>query len=148
VAAIAGLRTEVTYEAQAAIELEAISCQVTNDRTIYPFILEGEEVKVGPLLAQVVAEVQTGVSPNVIGWRFHQTLAEMIRAVCSQVREQEKLTAVALSGGCFQNRLLLSATTSRLKAAGFTVYIHRQVPANDGGISLGQAVVAAARLRE
>jgi hydrogenase maturation protein HypF len=146
VAAIIDLRGEVTYEAQAAIELEAISCTGEDDDTIYPFAIEEDQVRLGPLLAQIVADVQAGVSAGVIGRRFHLTLAEIVRAVCVQVREREGVTTVALSGGCWQNRLLLTATVSRLQEAEFTVYTHRQAPANDGGISLGQAVVAAAQL--
>jgi hydrogenase maturation protein HypF len=146
VAAIIGLRGEVTYEAQAAIELEAVSCTGEDDDTIYPFAIEEEQVRLGPLLAQIVADVQAGVSAGVIGRRFHLTLAEIVRTVCIQVREREGLTMVALSGGCWQNRLLLTTTVSRLQEAEFTVYTHRQAPANDGGISLGQAVVAAAQL--
>jgi hydrogenase maturation protein HypF len=98
------------------------------------------------LLAQIVADVQAGVSAGVIGRRFHLTLAEIVRAVCVQVREREGVTSIALSGGCWQNRLLLAAAVNRLQEAGFTTYVHRHVPANDGGLSLGQAVVAAARL--
>jgi hydrogenase maturation factor HypF (carbamoyltransferase family) len=90
VAAMVDLRGEVTYEAQAAIELEAVSYQAVGDRMTYPFALVGEEVKVGPLLAQVVIDVQTGLSPGIIGQRFHQTLAEVIQFVCSQVRERER----------------------------------------------------------
>lgn len=146
VAALIGLRGEATYEAQAAIELEMVSCTNAGENAIYPFVLDGENVRVGPLLAQIVADVQAGIPAGVIGRRFHHTLAEMVRTVCMLVRKREGLTAVALSGGCWQNRLLLSATVSRLRASGFTVYTHRQAPANDGGISLGQAVVAAARL--
>jgi hydrogenase maturation protein HypF len=146
VAAIIGLRGEVTYEAQAAIELEAVSCTGEDDDTIYPFTIEENQVRLGPLLARIVTDVQAGVSPGAIGRRFHRTLVEIIRTVCTRVREREGLTTVALSGGCWQNRLLLAATVNWLQEAGFTVYVHRQVPTNDGGISLGQAVVAATRL--
>jgi hydrogenase maturation protein HypF len=69
----------------------------------------------------------------------------MVRDVCLRIRDQERVHGVALSGGCWQNRLLLDMTVSRLRDAGFPVYTHRQTPTNDGGISLGQAVVAAAR---
>jgi hydrogenase maturation protein HypF len=146
VAAIIGLRGEATYEAQAAIELEAVSCTGEDDDTIYPFIIEEDQVRLGPLLARIVTDVQAGVSPGAIGRCFHRTLAEIVRTVCTRVREREGLTTVALSGGCWQNRLLLAVTVNRLQEVGFTVYVHRQVPANDGGISLGQAVVAATRL--
>lgn len=146
VAAITGLRTQVTYEAQAAIELEAVSYTETHDGVIYPFTFDNEQVRLGPLLAAVVSDTQRQVPTGVIGQRFHHTLATIVRTVCEHIRQKEGLTTVALSGGCWQNRLLLSATISRLQEAGFSVYVHHQVPANDGGISLGQAVVAAARL--
>lgn len=146
VAAILGLRSQVTYEAQAAIELEAVSCQTTHDGVLYPFTLTNGRIGLGPLLAAIVADSQQPIPAGVIGQRFHQTLAEIVRTVCMQIREQEGISAVALSGGCWQNRLLLSSTLSRLREAGFSVYVHHQAPANDGGISFGQAVIAAARL--
>jgi hydrogenase maturation protein HypF len=146
VAAIIGLRTQVTYEAQAAIELETVSYTESHDGVSYPFTIDNEQVRLGPLLAAVVSDTQRRVPAGVIGQRFHHTLAEIVRTVCEQLREKEGLTTAALSGGCWQNRLLLSTTISRLRETGFSVYVHHQVPANDGGISLGQAVVAAARL--
>jgi hydrogenase maturation protein HypF len=146
IAALVGLRDEVTYEAQAAIELERVSYGGAHDPMIYPFVIDGTQVRLGALLVQIVADVQAHVPVPIIGWRFHHTLAEMVRSVCVQIRERESVQGVALSGGCWQNRLLLGATISRLQDAGFTVYTHKQTPANDGGISLGQAVVAAARL--
>ncbi|MGE0680268.1 MAG: carbamoyltransferase HypF [Candidatus Binatia bacterium] len=148
VAAITGLRTQVTYEAQAAIELEAVSSTESHDGVIYPFTIDNGQVRLGPLLAAVVSDTQQHIPVGVIGQRFHHTLAEIVHTVCEQIREKEGLTTVALSGGCWQNRLLLSATISRLRETRFSVYVHHQVPANDGGISLGQAVVAAARLTE
>jgi hydrogenase maturation protein HypF len=100
------------------------------------------------MLAAIVADTQRHIPVGIIGQRFHHTLAEIVRAVCAQIRDKERLTAVALSGGCWQNRLLFSATLKRLQEAGFSVYVHHQVPVNDGGVSLGQAVIAAARLTE
>jgi hydrogenase maturation protein HypF len=148
VAAIISLRTQVTYEAQAAIELETVSYTESHDGVIYPFTVDNGQVRLGPLLAAVVSDTQRRVPAGVIGQRFHHTLAEIVRTVCKQLGEKEGLTTVALSGGCWQNRLLLSATISRLRETGFSVYVHHQAPANDGGVSLGQAVVAAARLSE
>ncbi len=148
VAAIVGLRSQVSYEAQAAIELEAVSAHATHDGVVYPFSLENGHIRLGAMLAAIVADTQRHVAVGLIGQRFHRSLAEIVRTVCMQIREHEGLTAVALSGGCWQNRLLLSATMSRLRESGFSVYVHHQVPTNDGGISLGQAVVAAARLTE
>ena len=143
-----GLRGQVTYEGQAAIELETISSGVTDEHTVYPFTVGDGKVGLKPLLGQVISDVEAGVSPGIIGRRFHHTLAEIVQSVCSSIRESEGLSAVALSGGCWQNRLLLAATVRRLRDKGFTVYTHKQVPTNDGGVSVGQAAVAAARLAE
>lgn len=148
VAVLIGLRGEVTYEAQAAIELETISYTGPDDGVSYPFVIEGEQIRLGPLFTSILAEVRSEAPSSAIGRRFHLTLADIVQTVCSQVRDREGLTTVALSGGCWQNRLLLNATVARLRAAGFTVYVHRQAPTNDGGISLGQAVVAAAQQTE
>lgn len=146
VAALVGLRGQVTYEAQAAIELEAVSSCLTEEHGTYPFTVRDGQVQLRSLLGQIVSDVEAGVSPGIIGQRFHHTLAEMVRYVCLRVRDSDGLNAVALSGGCWQNRLLLARTVRRLQAEGFTVYTHKQVPTNDGGLSLGQAAVAAARL--
>jgi hydrogenase maturation protein HypF len=77
-----------------------------------------------------------------MAWRFHQTVAQMTAEVCERIAADTGLRTVALSGGCYQNRLLLSLTVPALEAAGFRVLLHRQVPCNDGGLSLGQAVIA------
>jgi hydrogenase maturation protein HypF len=148
VAALIGLRGQVTYEAQAAIELEAISSRVPEEHAVYPFTVRDGQVGLRPLLGQVISDVEAGVPPGVIGQRFHQTLAEIVRSVCLSIREHEGLNAIALSGGCWQNRLLLTATVRLLQAEGFTVYTHKQVPTNDGGISLGQAAIAAVLLNQ
>ena len=81
-----------------------------------------------------------------IAARFHQTIAAAIEEVCTHIRNDEALNRVCLSGGVFQNHLLLGNAVRRLRARGFEVFLHEQVPANDGGISLGQAAVAGERL--
>jgi hydrogenase maturation protein HypF len=91
------------------------------------------------------ADVLAGVPLPVVSARFHNGLAEMVRAVCCRIRSESNLSAVALSGGVWQNQLLLKRTLARLQEEGFQVYIHRQVPTNDGGLALGQAAVAIAR---
>jgi len=101
------------------------------------FILDWE-----PLVEGVREDLQRGVKPGIIAGRFHNSLVEAILAVAQSVGERR----VALTGGCFQNRLLTERATRRLSEAGFEVVLHRQVPPNDGGISLGQVAVAAARL--
>jgi hydrogenase maturation protein HypF len=96
----------------------------------------------GSLIEAVLEDLQRGVKPGIIAGRFHNALAEAILSVAQAVGERR----VALTGGCFQNHLLTERATRRLSGAGFQVLLHRQVPPNDGGISLGQVVVAAARL--
>jgi hydrogenase maturation protein HypF len=96
------------------------------------------------MLYAIQSDLATGASQAEIAWRFHLTMAEMILTVCQQIRGEHGLQTVALSGGCFQNRLLLALVVPRLEQAGFRALLHRQVPCNDGGISLGQAVLAQA----
>jgi hydrogenase maturation protein HypF len=95
-----------------------------------------------PLIEALLHDVRTGVPTGTLAARFHNGLAAAIVAVAHAVGQPR----VALTGGCFQNRLLLERSASRLRRAGFDVLLHRQVPPNDGGISLGQVAVAAARL--
>ena len=149
VAALIGVRQRVTYEAQAAIELEMLARQwasngVPESRTdTYPYGLETEPViRLRPLLEAIQADLARGVSPAQIAWCFHQTMAGLIVVVCRRIAADAGVETVALSGGCFQNRLLLSLTVQALEGAGFRVLMHRQVPCNDGGISLGQAALA------
>jgi len=155
VAALIGLRQQVSYEGQAAVELEWLALQATPDHA-YPFALSmapaaGEPVP--PLLVDtrsliraVVDEVNQGEPPAVIARRFHTTLVEIIATVCGRLRQRTGLEAVVLSGGVFLNALLTAEATARLAADAFRVYRHRLVPPNDGGLSLGQLAVAAARL--
>jgi hydrogenase maturation protein HypF len=152
VAALIGVRQRVTYEAQAAIELEMLATQWQAERSVdgappaYPFDLregqDGAVIGLRKLLGAIQADLAAGLSQAEIGWRFHHTIAEMIVTVCQRIAAETGLGTVALSGGCFQNRLLLELVLPRLERAGFRVLLHRQVPCNDGGISLGQAALA------
>jgi hydrogenase maturation protein HypF len=147
VSALLGLRDEAIYEGQAAIELEMLA-QPTNQA--YPFaIAEGTpaQLDVRPLIEAIVKDLEQGTAIPLIAGRFQRTVAEMITAVCAQIHHQTGLNRVALSGGVFQNRLLLEQIMPLLHQQDFQIYTNRQVPANDGGISLGQAVIAAAKLR-
>ena len=148
VAALLGIRKQVVYEGQAAIELE-VQAEIQNAR-IYPFLIEETEqpaqLDVRPMIRAIVEEIRQGVARGQIAGSFHWTIAEMLAASCEQVRKQTGLREVALSGGVFQNRMLLERLVGRLEEQGFQVYINRQVPANDGGISLGQLAIAATRL--
>jgi hydrogenase maturation protein HypF len=100
-----------------------------------------------PALEAVVADLKAGVPVPVISARFHNSVAGMVAETCSIIRERTGLEQVALSGGVFQNIFLLERALRHLRLRGFEVFIHHQVPCNDGGISLGQAVVASARLQ-
>jgi hydrogenase maturation protein HypF len=139
VSALAGLRQVVNYEGQAAIELEALVDPA--EEGFYAFVV-GEQIDAGPTIRGVTADVRAGVSPAIIAARFHNGVAHLARDVCVWQREQHGLKEVVLSGGVFQNITLLAETRRLLREAGFEVLVHRQVPANDGGLALGQAAVA------
>lgn len=148
VAALANVRGEVTYEAQAAIELETLAqIAMQSAPKPYPYHLETVDgvtrIRLAELLAAIAAAVRQGVAPSVIAARFHHTVAAFTLAVCQQLRAQTGLNAVGLSGGVWQNLTLLNLVCDQLQAADFTVYTHRQVPPNDGGLALGQAAIAA-----
>ncbi|MBM4432553.1 MAG: carbamoyltransferase HypF [Chloroflexi bacterium] len=148
VSAISGVRQEIGYEAQAAIELEMMAPDKTGKIEVgsYPFsIIESEKnriVKLGDLISAVVQDVSSEVPVPQISLKFHNTVAEMMVKMCQLIAQDTGINRVALSGGVFQNRLLLKLAKSSLQKEGFDVLIHRLVPCNDGGISLGQAVIA------
>jgi hydrogenase maturation protein HypF len=144
VSSLCGVRQEVNYEAQAAIELEALADR--EERGVYGFDLDGEDIQANEVIRAIVSDLRAGVPVPVISARFHNGLAEVILRVCARLRHEHSLEAVALSGGVWQNMLLLERTVEDLREAGFTVHLHRQVPANDGGVSFGQAVIAGARI--
>ncbi len=146
VAAMLGLRDEVTYEAQAAIELEALARRSSSSGRAYPFRLDDGIVRVGDLLAALLDDRRSGASSTEIARVFHDTVAGIVRRMAADARARTGVEVVALSGGCFQNRILLAASIEALDRDGFNVLTHRRVPPNDGGLALGQAVVAAARL--
>ena len=145
-AALAGVRQTVNYEAQAAIEFE--SALDPSETGAYPFALRSGEIDPRPAFEALLTDLRMGTGIPVVSARFHNGVAEMVRQVCAAIRELTGLEEVALSGGVWQNMALLERAVPRLEAAGFRVYLHRQVPANDGGMSLGQSLVAAARLKE
>lgn len=140
VAAILGVRQRVDYEAQAAIELEAGADPGATGA--YPFDIRNEVVDPAPMIRAVVTDLRAGVPAATIAGRFHNGMAQMVLDVCRDIRARTGLEEVALSGGVWQNVLLLEKSLALLERAGFTVYIHRNVPPNDGGIALGQAVIA------
>jgi hydrogenase maturation protein HypF len=153
VAALAGVRDRVSFEGQAAMELEWLAAEVARDRA-YPFDLvqtvEGEPleatlvVDTRPIIRAVVQDVRQGTDAKLVARRFHSTMVEMIVLVCDRLRQATGLEVVVVSGGVFMNTLLTQEVSVRLRHAGFRVYCHRLVPPNDGGLSLGQLAVAAA----
>jgi hydrogenase maturation protein HypF len=147
-AAILDVRDEITYEGQAAIELEQLA-DPTETGAYHAGIEASEPFRANgaDLIAATAEDLTAGVPRQVIAARFHRGLAALIQDSCVLLRERHALNTVALSGGVFQNLFLLRQTVTRLEAQGFTVLTHSRVPCNDGGISLGQAVVAAARDR-
>ncbi len=144
VASLLGVRQETNYEGQAAIELEMIAADGIDDR--YGFVITDGEVDFRPAIERIAREAAAGVECGVVSARFHNTVAAAIVDVCRRLRDQERLERVCLSGGTFQNLRLLRATLAGLRGEGFDVYLHAQVPPNDGGLALGQAMIANARL--
>jgi len=157
ISALLGVRGEIDYEGQAAVELEMaahadIFTTRVDDETMssnkesYPYyIVEEDGIRVvclKDLFSAVIEDLQQGTSKGKISVKFHNTVAQMIDDVCQSIANETGIRCVALSGGVFQNRLLLRETVSLLESNGFQVFIHKQVPCNDGGISLGQAVIA------
>jgi hydrogenase maturation protein HypF len=153
VSSLAGFGGDTSFEGQAAMVLEFAAERYENnpsgDETGYPFaVMQNDDNQAmwvadwRPLIESLIKERREGSSPERIAYRFHLALADLI----GQIAEQAALPRVVLTGGCFQNALLLRLARRRLARAGCTVYSHRQVPPNDGGLSLGQAVVAAAHI--
>ncbi len=144
VAALLGVRDVVHYEGQAAIELEQLADPDAPGAYPAPVVENGGHLIEGPeLVAAVVADVRAGVDRPTIAMRFHRGLAAAIVEWCRRLREETGLATVALSGGVFLNTLLLLRVLDDLEGAGLEVLRHSRVPCNDGGISLGQAAVAA-----
>ena len=146
VSALLGIRQSTTYEGQAAMELEGLSDPLTETKAYSYSISDSVPHKIdpGPMLEAICADIMNGRRVGEIASRFHQTIAYIIVDVCERARRSESLQTVALSGGVFQNRLLAEQTISLLQRQGFTVLVNRTVPCNDGGLSLGQAIVAVA----
>ena len=144
VSALIGVREDVNYEAQAAIELEMRVDP--NEEEAYTFSLGEHEIDPAPVIEAIVADLRSGATVGRIAARFHRAVAEMVKSACQNLRDRYEIHEVVLSGGVWQNMVLLSQTVDLLRQSNFNVYVHRQVPANDGGIALGQAAVALHRL--
>jgi hydrogenase maturation protein HypF len=144
VAALAGVCPESSYEGEAAMLLEAAARGGEGDP--YPFALDADTVDTRPLIRAVCGDIQSGGAAETVSRRFHTTLAVIMESLCLALRERTGIAKVCLSGGTFQNVLLTRQAEQRLVRNGFAVYTHRLVPANDGGLALGQAVIAAERI--
>jgi len=157
ISALLGIRGEIDYEGQAAVELEmaaysgVIATSVSDEaissaQESYPYRIVANNgmriVRLSDLLSAVIEDFHHGISKERIAVRFHNTVAQMTNEMCQLIANETGITQVALSGGVFQNRLLLRKAVSLLEGSGLQVFTHRQVPCNDGGISLGQAVIA------
>jgi hydrogenase maturation protein HypF len=151
IAALVGVRDAITYEGQAASELESIASGASDDRP-YPYEMQhGRDapfvVDLRPTVRAVAMDLRRRASAADMSARFHSTLAEAIADGCRHLRATHDLHVVALSGGCFQNRRLTERVGALLATDGFEVLLHRRVPPNDGGVALGQAAVAHSRLQ-
>jgi hydrogenase maturation protein HypF len=142
VATLAGVRLETNFEAQAAIELESLAAK---DEGVYSFDIGGGEID----FRAMIREIASAAAPApVISARFHNTVARAIVEACGRIHQSDGICDVCLSGGTFQNMLLLETVATGLEKRGLRVHVHRLVPANDGGIALGQAAVANASIQK
>ncbi|HEY6270468.1 MAG TPA: carbamoyltransferase HypF [Terriglobales bacterium] len=148
VSSILNLRHEVTFEGQAAVDLEMAAIEAESES--YPFAVEDTEpmqLDFRSTIEAIVHDLNVGTPSGLIAARFHNTLARAVAETCRRIRKLEGLNRVCLSGGTFQNVLLLKGALQQLRESGFEVFLHSEVPPNDGGIALGQAVVANELLR-
>jgi len=139
-----GIRDEISYEGQAAMELESFCASGITER--YKFCIYKEEEKFiidsRGIFIDIIADLKKGLDKKIMAAKFHNTVAEFTVDLCGKIRKNTGINEVALSGGVFQNKYLTEKVIFSLEDKRFKVYIQRKVPPNDGGISLGQAVVA------
>jgi hydrogenase maturation protein HypF len=148
VSSLLGVRDVVTYEGQAAIELEQVADPAEAGSYVVAITDDAvRRIEASQLVRAIADDLAAGVAVPVLAARLHNALADVVVDVCRRLRDEHRLSTVALSGGVFQNSLLVTRCLDGLEGAGFTVLTHRQVPPNDGGISLGQAAVATEVLR-
>ncbi len=146
IASLAGVRQTITYEGQAAIELEALADP--DEGFIYSYEITGDNIiDPGQMIKAVLDDLNSGISIPKISARFHNSLAEMVLEMSIRLREKYHLNQVALSGGVWQNMTLLTKTVKNLKSAGFQVLLHQHIPPNDGGLALGQVVIGQKNLQ-
>ncbi|MDL1983111.1 MAG: carbamoyltransferase HypF [Deltaproteobacteria bacterium] len=145
IAAIIGIRNNVSFEGQAAMELEMLADSNSDDIYNYEWLPDDTyKVLTQPIVCGVVKDMKAGIHSSRISSKFHMTLVKLFSELCEVIRKENGLNRIVLSGGVFQNSILLRGLIKALEEKRFEVYTHSKVPTNDGGISLGQAVVAAA----
>ena len=142
VAALIGIRNQVKYEAQAAMEMEVLSKGFLSEASPYPLEMEDGIIRVGELLKHVIQDVKSNQPAGLIGARFHHAVCVMAVDISRKIRQRTGIKEVVLSGGVWQNQVLFDLTCAGLLRENFIVYTHQQTPANDGGLALGQAVIA------
>ena len=142
------IREYVSYEGQAATELETIAYNANKtEPEVYNITMDDNNlIDTGSIIKAIVNDIQNGIRSNTISRKFHLSLVNLFTKISLQIRNERNINIVALSGGCFQNSFLLEHLVKQLKENSFEVITHRLVPCNDGGISLGQAVIAGTQL--
>jgi len=147
VSAMLGIRLVSGYEGQAAAELEYAAADGCFDS--YPFNILRDNglfiIDTTRIIKSITEDILSGRRKSIISSRFHETMAVIVLSGCLEARRDTGLSRVALSGGVFQNVLLLNKCIGKLEANGFEIFIHQRVPANDGGLSLGQSMIALSR---
>ncbi len=141
-----GLRNAVNYEGQAAIELEMIADRSCSEEYVFEIAADGSTIEASSVIHQAVQDLLAGVAPPIISAKFHHGVARLITTLACRIRDERCIARVVLSGGVFQNMLLLKTTRRMLQSGDFKVFTHSRVPTNDGGIALGQAAIANARI--
>jgi hydrogenase maturation protein HypF len=144
VSALTGFTKTMSFEGQAAIRLEALARAMPSQEP-YPFPFDGQTWDYAPMLDAILTDVMAGCDRSLVARCFHETIAQGVLEAAWQLGSSRSCKLVVLSGGVFQNRLLLGLCFDRLQSAGFTVWFNQLVPTNDGGISFGQAALAAAK---
>ncbi|MBW1649157.1 MAG: carbamoyltransferase HypF [Deltaproteobacteria bacterium] len=149
VCAILGLKNKITFEAQAAMELENIANpKITDFYKCERIKKEVCQIPFAPIIKGIVSDLRQKIPVSDISAKFHNTIIKIFAELCIEIKKETKINKVALSGGVFHNSIISNGLISRLKNAKFEVLTHKQLPANDGGISLGQAVIAAAVMKK
>ncbi len=144
VSSLIGIKDEISYEGQAAMELESFCASGIKGKYNFCVYMEEEKFIIDPqeIFIDIIKDLKKGLDKKIIAAKFHNTVTEFTVDLCGKIRENTGINKIALSGGVFQNKYLTEKVIFSLEDKGFEVYIQRKVPPNDGGISLGQAVVA------